>query len=169
MRRLAIPVLVLALAVPALAAGESAIKGGYVMTKGSLPYATWVIIQESNYFVGDRVSFGYEIQFSYYKTAGTTPAEDVTSFPLNVFFNSKVRLRRTGPVRPFLGAGIGVLTSVNTFADHYGWDKFGAFQAMAGLALGVGKDASFQIALRVLTASQSGFGTKLMLAAGVSY
>ncbi len=170
MRRLAPLVLALALAAPLAAQSESSLKAAYVLNReGGAPGFTWLFIQESNYFIKGLVSFGYELQFSFDKTAGAVPAEDVTGYPLNVFFNSKVRLMRRGFVRPFLGVGIGLLTTVKTFSDHYGWDKTGATQAMAGLAFGAGSRASFQIEARVLTASQTGFGARFLVAAGLSY
>jgi hypothetical protein len=159
----------LGLAAPAAAQNESSIKAGYVVNRNGAPGFTWLVIQESSYFVKGKISFGYEIQFSYDKTKGAVPAEDVGSFPLNVFFNSKIRLIRKGVARPFVGAGIGLLTAVKSFSDHYEWEKNSAAHLLVGVALGTEKKASFQIEARLLTASQTGFGARLLIVAGLSY
>jgi hypothetical protein len=154
-----------------LAKAEAGIKIGFVLNKGDLPFFSWVLIQESNYFIKDIVSFGYETQFSYYKVkpaAGSADPE-ITNYPINVFFNSKVRILTKGVVRPYAGAGYGFMSSIKGFPDHFEWEKSQGFQGIVGVSVGMEKKAALQIELRVLATGREGDSAKFLLAGGIAY
>lgn len=162
---------VLALATPCLfASDETLLKAAYVLNnKGTEPFFSWLLIQESNYYIKNLISFGYEVQFSYFKTAGAVPGADISTFPLNVFFNSKLKILRKGFIRPFIGAGVGVLSSVSTHPEHYSWEKSLATHLLAGVSLGVGEQAALHLEFRVLNSDKPDFKTKFLVAGGISY
>jgi hypothetical protein len=152
----------------AWATHELSLKVGYVLNRGTEATYSWLLIQESNYYIQDFISFGYETQFSYYKPDSS--AGGMTSlYPLNVFLNTKIKIIRTGPFRPYAGAGFGLYSAVKSYADHYGWDKALATQLMAGVSIGMGDKAAFQIEIKMMSTDMPGFKTKFILAAGMSY
>ena len=151
---------------------ELCLKGGFVLNKGASPFYSWLIIQESNYYIQDFISFGYETQFSYYKFQEFVEGygiQDISSYPLNVFLNSKIKILRKGLFRPYAGAGFGLYTAVKTYPDHYAWDHALATQIMAGVNIGMGERATLQIELKMMNADLPDFKTKFILAAGISY
>lgn len=149
---------------------EVCLKAGFVLNKGVDSFYSWLLIQESNYYIQNFISFGYETQFSYYKTGSNDPAgAGLATYPLNVFLNSKIKIIRQGLIRPYAGAGFGFYSSVKVYPDHYGWDKALATQVMAGVSLGMAQRAAFQIEIKMLNTDRPGFKTKFILAAGVSY
>jgi hypothetical protein len=163
-------ILALFVATPMWATHELCLKAGFVLNKGAGPFYSWILIQESNYYIQDFISFGYETQFSYYQekdTAGT--GTGFSAYPLNVFLNSKIKIVRKGFFRPYAGAGFGFFSSVKSYADHYGWDKALATQVMAGVSIGMGQRAAFQIEIKMLNTDSPGFKTKFILAGGISY
>ncbi len=163
-------VLLAALSGAAWASHELCLKAGYVLNKGVGSFYSWLLIQESNYYIQDSISFGYETQFSYYKTNSNDPAgAGIAVYPLNVFLNSKIKIIRKGLLRPYAGVGFGLFSSVKVYPDHYGWDKALATQVMAGISIGMGQRAAFQVEIKMLNTDMAGFKTKFILAAGVSY
>jgi hypothetical protein len=154
----------------AWATHELSLKVGFVLNRGNEATYSWLLIQESNYYIQDFISFGYETQFSYYKADPAAANGGMTSlYPLNVFLNTKIKILRKGAVRPYAGAGFGLYSSVKSYPDHYGWDKALATQVMAGVSIGMGQKAAFQIEIKMMGTDMPGFKTKFILAAGMSY
>lgn len=159
-------------AAPAAATHEVCLKAGVVLNAGTGPFYSWILIQESNYYVQDFISFGYETQFSFYKASlnGTVAGDgQISIYPLNVFLNSKIKILRKGALRPYVGAGFGFFSAVKSYPDHYAWDKALATQVLAGLSIGMGSRASIQVEFRMLNADAPDFKTKFMFVGGISY
>jgi hypothetical protein len=166
-------VLVLWLFIPAglfSSTNEYAVKGGFILNKSDETAYSWVLIHETNYFIKNLVSIGYEVQFSYFKTSDEASVEPRgISFPLNVFFNSRVKLIRKGILRPYTGIGIGILTNTLSYPDRFDWEKHKAFQLVAGLSIGMSTKASFKFEFRIMGSDKEGSNIQYLLVGGVSY
>lgn len=170
MKKMGVAVLLAAaLSGPIWASRELCLKAAFVLNRGGEATYSWMLIQESNYFVGERVSFGYETQFSFYKAGADNPGGSLSIYPINVFLNSKVRLIRSGAFRPYLGAGFGLYSNVRALFDHYEWEKALGTQVIAGISIGVGEKSALQVEVRMMNADLPGFKSKIILAAGMSY
>jgi hypothetical protein len=161
----------LGLACPALAQREFCIKGAAVLNSSAAPSFTWLVIQESSYYIKNIISFGYETQFSYYAAGPDELSAGAggNAYPINVFITSKVKIVRRGFLRPFLGAGVGVLAEVVNYPDHYAWNKSLATQVSAGISIGGGPGAAIQIEFRMMNADGPGFKTKYLIVGGLAY
>ena len=153
------------------ASGESLLKAGIVLGNKDEDFYSWLLIYESNYFIKDLISIGYEAQFSYYKIKSINSNFESTNsaYPFNIFFNSKVNILRKGNFRPYAGAGFGLLTKVVRYPDRYGWEKFNAVHMIVGVNIGQSSKTDFQIELRWLDYDKKGSGAKYVLVVGINY
>jgi len=161
----------LGMASPALAQREFCIKGAAVLNSSATPSFTWLVIQESSYYIKNTISFGYETQFSYYAAGpdALSAGAGGNAYPIHIFLTSKVKIVRRGFLRPFLGAGIGVLAEVVNYPDHYAWNKSMTAQVTAGISIGSGPGAAVQIEFRMMKADRPGFQAKYLLVGGLAY
>lgn len=153
------------------ASSESGIKAGVILNKSSDRFYSWIVIHETDYFIKELISIGYETQFSYYKfksSDGSVDSEN-SAFPLNIFFNSKIKLMRRGIAGIYVGAGLGLLTNIVNYREEFGIEKYHAFHMMGGLSIGKRNKASFQVEIRILTSDKEDSNEKLLLVAGVKY
>ncbi len=152
------------------ASGESLLKFGFVLNKGEEEFYSWLIIYESNYFIKDLISIGYETQISYYKTTSSNNLEfEKNIYPINFFFNSKIKLLKKGSLRPYVGAGLGILTNIIEHPQKFEFQKFNAFHIITGINIGRHTATALQIELRLLNSNQEGSKTKFLITAGLKY
>jgi len=151
--------------------GGTILKAGFVVNKGDEKSYSWVIIHETDYFIKNMISIGYETQFSYYKVKSTFMGTEYNNnaFPLNVFFNSKVKIVRKGIVRPYVGAGFGLLTNIINYPQEFAIEKYSAYHLMGGVNIGKISSAAFQIEFRLLNSSKEDSNTKLLIVCGIQY
>lgn len=151
--------------------GDTVFKAGLILNKGDEESYSWIIIQETNYFIKNLISIGYETQFSYYKVTSLINDEQFenNAFPLNVFFNSKLKILKKGIFRPYAGAGFGLLTNVINYPQEFGIEKYSAFHLMMGLNIGKSSSASLQIEFSLLSCSKKNSKAKFLLACGIQY
>ena len=155
----------------ASASREPILKAGFVLNKGDEEFYSWILIHESSYYFKDLISIGYETQFSYYKmnSNNNNSEKGNSTYPLNIFFNSKVKILKKGIFRPYAGAGFGLLTNIITHPDRFTWEKFNAVHAIVGINIGKESGAVFQIELRLLSCDKEDSNTKFLLAGGVIF
>jgi len=91
------------------------------------------------------------------------------AFPLNVFFNSKVKIVRKGIIRPYVGAGFGLLTNIINYPQEFAIEKYRAYHLMGGVNIGKISSAAFQIEFRLLNSSKEDSNTKLLIVCGIQY
>ena len=155
-----------------MTAGESetSLKGGFILNKGEESTYSWMIIHEAAYYIGGRVSIGYETQMSFYKVdfdyQGGTVSSNV--FPINLFFNAKVRVIKNGIIRPYIGGGIGVLSNIIRSPDKFIIENYGATHLIAGVSVGK-KKAALMVEFRLLNSSNENSAVKYAIVAGISY
>lgn len=153
------------------AQGGSFLKAGYVVNKGDEELYSWVIIHETDHFIRNIISIGYETQFSYYKVKSNFMGTeyDNNAFPLNVFFNSKLKILRKGIIRPYMGAGFGLLTNIIDYPQEFGIEKYSAYHLIGGLNIGKASGIGLQIEIRLLSYNKEDSGTKLLIVCGLQY
>lgn len=117
-------VLAMALAIAALPAaswsGDAFVKFGIAVNKINEHFTIgdrWQFSGGSDWKIKDTVGIGVEVQFAY-RTIEEEVAPGVIakfrSIPLNFFGNVKFKPELEGAVHPFVGAGLGVMSSINT-------------------------------------------------------
>ncbi|MBN1273506.1 MAG: hypothetical protein JXB26_14660 [Candidatus Aminicenantes bacterium] len=150
---------------------EATLRLGVVLNKGDDIFYNWVVIQENDYYIKNKVAFGYEAQFSYYKTQvdeGSSILES-SRYPINTFFNLKYKIlsiKKTAA--PFIGAGVGLLSSIIRDPTEYRFKKNKAFHILTGAIIYVG-DLHIIIDFRYLKYDQEGSKGKFLFSAGLSY
>jgi len=151
--------------------GGTILKAGFVVNKGDEKSYSWVIIHETDYFIRNIISIGYETQFSYYKVQSTFMGKEYNNnaFPLNVFFNSKLKIVRKGIVRPYVGAGFGLLTNIVNYPQEFTIEKYNAYHLMGGVNVGKVSSAAFQVEFRLLKSSKEDSSTKFLIVCGIRY
>jgi hypothetical protein len=154
----------------AMAYSETSIKGGFYLSKGEEHSASWLLIHEKGYYIGGLVSIGYETQFSYFKVDFDYAGETLTSnvFPVNIFFNAKILLIKRGLIRPYLGGGVGIQSTIIQHPERFIMENYGGAHAIAGLSIGKGV-ASFLIELRFRTTRRPEGLNRFAVVAGISY
>lgn len=155
----------------ASASSEAVLKAGFILNKDDEESYSWIIIHETSYFIKDLISIGYETQISYYKVKSYYYDVEFenNAYPINVFFNSKVKILRNGIIRPYAGAGFGLLTNIIKYPQEFVFEKFNAFHIMAGINISKNTQTAFQIELRLLNYNKKDSHTKFLLAAGFKY
>ena len=167
---------VLILAGIASASSESILKAGVILNKADEEFYSWIIIHETSYFIKDLISIGYETQFSFYKFKSFSDNDNEelenNAFPLNIFFNSKMKVLRKGIIRPYVGAGFGLLTNIINSPNELGFEKYNAFHVIGGINIGKNTEdsnAAFQIEFRLLSSNKKESSTKFLLLCGIQY
>ncbi|MFC2173323.1 hypothetical protein ACFLU6_11920 [Acidobacteriota bacterium] len=136
-------VMFIGLFIPTVAtAGEAFIKGGYIAYVGqdddlNLDLNSLIFSGGTDWKISDYFSLGPEIQYSW-KSVEVPLQEDKQKFHFfNLYGNVKVHIGDEG-IRPFFGAGIGLVSATVLLEDLSGTEKksvFGA-QFMGGIVAG---------------------------------
>lgn len=171
-----------ALMIPASArAGDAFVKLGFLLNDlgEDLDIGDrWQIGAGSDWKVADTVGIGFEIQFAYRKfdeTAGDPPVTtEFRKIPLNFFGNVKFKPEIEGGVHPLVGAGFGMMGSINSAkvgdADRDIDNRFDAgFHAMGGVELGSKDSAAFLLEFELSRPLVDGAQNGYFLYAGIRF
>ncbi len=143
-------------------AGDAFVKFGMALNKLEESFDAgdrWQIGFGSDWKIADTVGIGFEVQFAYrkYETVILVPPGEVQvnyrSIPLNFFGNIKLKPGFEGSVHPYVGAGAGIMGSLNSakadFSDiaigtiNNNFD--GGIHLMGGIELGSKDSAAFLV------------------------
>lgn len=149
----------------ASAYSERILKAGLLLNKGDENLYSWFITQESNFFIQDIFSLGYETQFSYHSFSEPDAVSPRQVFSLNIFFNSKVKFLKRGKFIPYAALGVGLISHTTKYPDRFGYENYEGIHFMAGSHF-ENFSTAFQIEFRVLMVNRENSPAKFIILVG---
>jgi len=162
MKKIAIGVSILLVA--SLAYGGGFLKGGIIVHPdvGGIS-ERWLISTGSDYYIGDMVALGLEIQTAYHSS------NNISSVPLNGFINLKVRPNLSG-VKPVVGVGFGLMSNI-LWGDNVDltFSKNTGMHLIGGLEFGMSHGPAFTVELQALRSFATGASFTYVILGGVRF
>lgn len=145
MKRACFVLLLLCLLPLTVQASDGFFKAGFALKPSDVDLSDrWLVAFGSDYMIAGQFSMGFELQTAYYSDNNFDPA--LHYVPLNLFANVKYKAPYGG-VRPFVGGGLGLIsTFFNAGKSDYISD-FG-FHLVGGVELGHEDGAAFLLELQ---------------------
>jgi hypothetical protein len=137
---LSMAALVLALLVIAIPAdaGDAFFKGGVIFAPRDVGFeGRWRLAFGADYPVNfaETVLAGFELQGSVYRQDVVQGGPTATIVPGNAFFNVKYKSSSLD-LRPFAGAGLGLVGDVRWLSGEFDWNKEFGYHLLGGLEFG---------------------------------
>jgi len=119
-------------------AGDAFFKGGVVFAPRDVGFeGRWRLAFGADYPVNfaETVLAGFKLQSSIYRQDVVEGGPTATIVPGNAFFNVKYKSSSL-EVRPFAGAGLGLVGDVRWLSSEFDWNKEFGYHLLGGLEYG---------------------------------